>query len=85
MIRVIKKMAGFVKESCRAQQAEGSVYRKNPRICRVNDHFEPEFNVGTLLFASGFLASASCGTQQASTPQTREGSRFLGVGSKTEC
>ncbi|OPY09585.1 MAG: hypothetical protein A4E66_01706 [Syntrophus sp. PtaB.Bin001] len=32
-----------------------------PRICRVNNHFEPEFKVGTLLFASGFLSSAHCG------------------------
>jgi len=38
--------------------------------------------VGTLLFASGFLTPAGRGNCQASTRQTREGSRLLSVGSK---
>jgi hypothetical protein len=80
-------MAGFAEEVWRCYIASrGFLISKirNPRKCRVNDPFEPRFKVGTLLFASGFLTYTCQGAHQVSTPQTREGSRLLGVGSKKE-
>jgi hypothetical protein len=37
------------------------------------------------IVASGFLLPAFAGYQQTCTPQTRQGPRFQGVGSKNEC
>jgi len=49
---------------------------KNPRLCRVNQAFEPFYKVGTKYWLFQAFCLPTSGKKQTCTPQSRKGPKF---------